>query len=966
MKFNLKPVAFAVCSALPLAAAHAAPKVAFVAPANGATISGTMNQSSACEVKGTSDIRRVVFYLDGTTLNTESGSPWTCNLDTSRFSNGTHTLRARAYDSRGASTTTQISVNIQNGGSSGGGGTPTNPPPSVSFNAPASGATISGHLETCQVTATDADGVKQVQWYLDSTLVNTEMVAPYDSCNLDTTKFANGTHVLRAVATDSKGATGSAQLSVNIQNGGSGGGGTPAPSGPTVSFKTPANGSTISSPISQSSACEALVASGTSMKQVQFFLGSTLLNTEGSAPWTCNIDPAKFQSGSYPLKAVATDTAGGSGSAEISVSIQNGSSGGGSTNPAPSVSFTAPASGTNVTGYLTNCKVTATDSDGVKQLQWYLDNTLINTEMVAPYDTCKLDSTKFANGAHVLKAVATDSKGATGSAQLAINIQNGTSGGGDGGGGDSGGGSGGGSLPSTNTKAVATFESMGLYWKPPSNPGSAGCDVRFRKVGDSAWKQGLAMWYDSRDSECRGSLVHLSPGTEYEVQFAMPGKAHSAGLKAKTWSEQFPIAQTVQVQSGSQTLNITQGGTKDGYVLYTGPATIDVANAKDFNVTISAPYVIVRGLTLKGAKVDGIRLLEGAHDVVIEDSDISEWGTYRTTNSEGWKLGVNAQAGISAWCRSGPWLERLVVQRTKIHHPRYGSNSWSDGHPLGPNAILFHECGGNHVFRHNEIYSEAGRYFMDGIGGEENFSTKGMPNADSDVYGNVIKHTWDDAIEAEGANKNVRIWGNYFDQTTTGIATTITERGPVYIFRNVYNRSRMLSKSTLDADTRNLFFKSGTKSGYGDGRRYVFHNTMLQAPPISGTTLPLGGGGGLAGPNSNDKLTNTVSRNNIFHIWKTWWPSIDTKGGANNDLDYDLVNGNVTAYSGAEPNRVVGVPIYLPGHGWANEANGQYQLAPGSPGHGRGVKIPNFNDGASAPDMGAHQSGAPAMKFGVK
>jgi hypothetical protein len=42
-----------------------------------------------------------------------------------------------------------------------------------------------------------------------------------------------------------------------------------------------------------------------------------------------------------------------------------------------------------------------------------------------------------------------------------------------------------------------------------------------------------------------------------------------------------------------------------------------------------------------------------------------------------------------------------------------------------------------------------------------------------------------------------------------------------------------------------------------------------------------------------------------------------------------------------------------------------YQLAPGSAGSGTGARIPNFNDGSAAPDMGAHQSGAPAMTFGV-
>jgi len=86
-----------------------------------------------------------------------------------------------------------------------------------------------------------------------------------------------------------------------------------------------------------------------------------------------------------------------------------------------------------------------------------------------------------------------------------------------------------------------------------------------------------------------------------------------------------------------------------------------------------------------------------------------------------------------------------------------------------------------------------------------------------------------------------------------------------------------------------------------------------------------------------------------------------------NDLDYDMTNGGIQAYSGAEPNRVIGTPIYAPGHGWQSEAGGNYQLAPHSPGFDKGARIPNFNDGfnGAAPDMGAHEAGKPSMQLGV-
>src|SRR5204863_642559 len=132
------------------------------------------------------------------------------------------------------------------------------------------------------------------------------------------------------------------------------------------------------------------------------------------------------------------------------------------------------------------------------------------------------------------------------------------------------------------------------------------------------------------------SLVQLAPGTVYEIQLGMPGQAPSVQLNAATWYDttNWTIAREAEMPSGSQTLAITEGGSPNAYVVYKPAANggvIDVANVADYAVTVSAPYVIVRGLTLKGARVDGLRLLNGAHDVVIENADISDWGSFRTT-----------------------------------------------------------------------------------------------------------------------------------------------------------------------------------------------------------------------------------------------------------------------------------------------------------------------------------------------
>ena len=696
---------------------------------------------------------------------------------------------------------------------------------------------------------------------------------------------------------------------------------------PSVSFKTPADGQTVSGDLKRER-CEVI---GTNIRRVIFFVDSARLNLDENAPWQCNLDTTKFSNGVHTLRAVAYDFAGASASAQITLNIQNGT-----VNSAPTVSFTTPSNGQTVSGSL-SCEAAATDDKGVAQVQFFLGATALNTDFAAPWQ-CSVDTRSFANGTHVLNAIATDAEGAIGTAQISVNIQN-----------------------AAKAAAIATFESLGLYWAPPSDPGAQGCPVRYRAQGALDWKDALPLWYDTRNAECRGSIVHLAPGTTYEIELS------GTSLSATTWSENFPIAKVVQVADGSGTLAITEGGTPDGYVLYTGPAILDAANAVDYNITINVPYVIVRGLTLKGARRDAIRLLQGARDVVIEDNDISGWGSPSGNVLGGVVQGVDRESAVRAACgTAGPWLERVVIQRNRMHDPRYGANSWDDGHPLGPNAVDFGQCGGNHVIRYNEIYSSDGHYFKDGLGGQQNFSAVGFPNADTDIYGNIISHAWDDGIEAEGGMRNVRIWGNYIDQTAVGIATTAVHVGPAYIFRNVYNRSRRYARVSLDADDRLYFSKSGSRTDFGNGRRYMFHNTLLQATQ-DGVVRGLGAGDGIAGL-STEPLTNTVSRNNILHVWKVNANSIYSAGGAGNDLDYDLFNGNILADLGAEANGIVGTPIYQLGHGWSNWAGGYYQLDPLSPGYDRGARIPNFNDGftGAAPDIGAHEDGTAPMRFGLR
>jgi len=508
-------------------------------------------------------------------------------------------------------------------------------------------------------------------------------------------------------------------------------------------------------------------------------------------------------------------------------------------------------------------------------------------------------------------------------------------------------------LDSSGVQAVPTYEAVGLYW---SNAGAtaAGCAVQFRVQGTSAWTQGLNLWYDASKGECRGSLVNLTPGTTYEAQLGLTAGAFSKGITFTTWSNSLPVAQTIKVPSGTSTLNITAGGSASGYVVYDGTgSTLDAQNNAATNINVNASYVIVRGFTLKGAQQHGILIDKNQHDVVIEDNDISGWGRTRDGT---W--GTDMDSGIRAICSSEE-LTRVTVQRNKIHDPRYPANSWAVAHPAGPQGITFSYCGGNNVFRWNEIYS-AQNHFNDGMGGEDNFSTAGFPNKDSDVYGNRVEMTWDDGLEIEGGNMNVRVWGNYINKTATGIASTIDSVGPLYIFRNVWNRNQFIEGASCDSDQKQPMFKSGSSGDFGNGRRYLFHNTMLQAQQ-SGCQYGLGGGAGIGGTGDTQLVMNTVSMNNIYQVWKPNGAFYQIGGDA--QFQNDMTN----AASSPEVGGIVATPQYASGNGWQSESGGMYQLAAGTPGFDQGLRIPNFNDhfNGAAPDVGAAEAGDAAMAFGI-
>jgi glucose/arabinose dehydrogenase/chitodextrinase len=186
-----------------------APNVSLTAPANGATVSGTVNvTATASDNVG---VVGVQFLLDGNNLGTEdTTAPYSVSWNTSTATNGAHVLTARARDAAGNSTTSAArNVTVA---------APDAVPPTVAITSPTNNAQV---VDIVNVTADASDnvGVAGVQFLVDGVNSGVEdTTAPYVLA-WDSRGVANGAHNLTARARDAAGnSTLSNAVTVNVAN----------------------------------------------------------------------------------------------------------------------------------------------------------------------------------------------------------------------------------------------------------------------------------------------------------------------------------------------------------------------------------------------------------------------------------------------------------------------------------------------------------------------------------------------------------------------------------------------------------------------------------------------------------------------------------------------------------------------------------------------------------------------------
>ncbi|HXD99555.1 MAG TPA: Ig-like domain-containing protein [Candidatus Acidoferrum sp.] len=374
-------------------------RISLTTPAAGSTVSGTVwvnvwvDGAAAGTNAYTMTVGSATIWTESSTA-THVTLPWT----TTSTPNGQQTLVVNVRDASGNTGTGNVTVTVQNGTS----------PLAAGFSSPAAGATVAG---TVGVGLTASGGSQPYTYRLtvDGTQVfATTVSAASASFNWNTTTVGNGNHTLGLTVTDAGGASATASRTVTVSNGG-----TPL----SASFTSPAAGATVTGSVSVGLAA----AGGTPAYTYRLSVDSTPVfsSTTSAASTSYAWNTTTAANGAHTLSLTVTDTAGGSATTTRSVTVSNTAGG------TVQVFLTSPDAGATVSGTVwVNIWVEGAAAGTNAYTMTVGGTTVWSESSTGTHVSLPWVTTNTPNGARTLVVTVGDSTGATGTASVAVTVQN--------------------------------------------------------------------------------------------------------------------------------------------------------------------------------------------------------------------------------------------------------------------------------------------------------------------------------------------------------------------------------------------------------------------------------------------------------------------------------------------------------------------------------------------------------------
>lgn len=372
-------------SSLPVVFANTAPGINVSAPAANALIRGIVTVSGA--TTSGSGVVLVELLVDNTVVSTAANvTTPTFSLDTTAFADGLHTLKMRATDVGGLSTTATVAGVIFN-----------NIAPAVAVSAPATNAILRGSVSVTG-SATSAAGIASVELLVDNNLVATNAAAA--SFTLNSALYLDGAHTITIRATDIGGLVSSASVPVIVNN-----------VAPSLTLTAPAANAILQTTVSVT----ATASSGAGLKTVELLVDGQLTNTATNltSP-TFSINTAGYADGAHTIAVRATDIGGLVTTKSAPVVIAN---------VPPVLTLTGPAPHAVMVG-ASPVTATASSGSGLSTVGLYVDGIFVAWAASPTAPNFSLATTAFGDGPHVVELRATDVGGNLTSSTVAVVFDN--------------------------------------------------------------------------------------------------------------------------------------------------------------------------------------------------------------------------------------------------------------------------------------------------------------------------------------------------------------------------------------------------------------------------------------------------------------------------------------------------------------------------------------------------------------
>lgn len=340
-----------------------------------------------------SGVAKVDLYDGGTLIESKAtgvGGKYTFSLDTTKLSDGAHTLRAIAFDNAGLSTETSASLTVDNTA------------PVVNWISPADGAITRGEVT---LNATTNEGT--VTYTVDGTPLSGNKA----------TFSSDGTHTITATAQDAAGNRTSSTIKV-----------TSDATAPTAQITGPTAGSTLTSnPVTVNVTG---TDTGSGVSSLEVFANGTSIGTVGGTSGTVTWTPT---SGTYDLTVIATDKAGNksAASAPVNVTVKLATAdttapafvGTATVQPAPTATFSR--------GVITLDGFVKDPESGVSQVALFNGGVRLNATpslSIQPDGSTRyaltLDSKTLPDGTYTLTIQATNGVGLVSNQDVSVKIDN--------------------------------------------------------------------------------------------------------------------------------------------------------------------------------------------------------------------------------------------------------------------------------------------------------------------------------------------------------------------------------------------------------------------------------------------------------------------------------------------------------------------------------------------------------------